>query len=190
MKLLYLLLWAVAPAVQPNDVPMAQTEMLGVDVPDEFQVGNHRRNDQAEIMELVQPPETVDNWSKLITSLMFFNAASNGLDSFYTAWRAKMRSACVGMTDSFTRGSVDGRPALEAKLSCPRNPETGKAENLDAILVQGNANMMMTQVAFRRPLTSADLALIQRVRGSLKVCDQRTLAECSARAASGFLKAN
>jgi hypothetical protein len=81
-------------------------------------------------------------------------------------------------------------PALRATLSCPKNPQTGKAENLEAFLVQGQANMMMVQVAFRRSITPADDALVKRVAGSLKVCDQRTLSSCSARKATGFLPAN
>ena len=65
--------------------------MLGIDVPDEFQIGHHQRNETVEIIELVEPPETVDNWSKLITSLMFFNAAKTGLDVFYARWRDGLR---------------------------------------------------------------------------------------------------
>jgi hypothetical protein len=61
--------------------------MLGISVPDEFVVGHQARNATTEIVELVEPPETLDTWSKLITSLMFFNAAQAGLDTFYGRWR-------------------------------------------------------------------------------------------------------
>jgi hypothetical protein len=90
------------------------------------------------------------------------------------------------MKDSLIRGSVDGHPAIRGTLSCPRNPQTGKAENLTAFLVQGDANLMMAQVAFRHAVTPPDTALIERIEESLKVCDQRTLDSCSARKAAGF----
>jgi hypothetical protein len=162
------------------------TEMLGIDAPDEFQVANHQRSDKAEIIELVEPPETVDDWSSLITSLMIFGGAEGGMDGYYSRWLGDMRNACPKLTDDFVHGAVDGHPAIRGTLSCPRNPQTGKPENLGVVLVQGDANLMMAQVAFRRAITPADRALIEHVAGSLKVCDQRTLETCSARKATGF----
>ena len=176
----------LAAAIAGQSVPTASTEMLAIDVPDEFQVGNHQRNDKLEILELVEPPETVDNWSKLITSLMLFSAAYEGLDAYYARWRDGLRDACPGMNDIVVQGNVDGHPAIRGVLSCPKNPQTGKPEYLSAFLVQGDANLMIAQVAFRHSVTAQDTALIERVAGSLKVCDQRTLGECSARKATGF----
>jgi hypothetical protein len=177
----------LAAAMAAQSAATSSTEMLGIDAPDEFQIGNHQRNDKAEIIELVKPPETVDNWSKLITSFMFFDAAQSGLDAFYARWRDKMRNACPGITDTSVRGSVDGHPAISGTLSCPKNPETGKPENVSVFLVQGDANLMMAQVAFRHSITPSDTVLIEHIAGSLKVCDQRTLELCSARKATGFL---
>jgi hypothetical protein len=175
---------AAAVAAQPS--PTASTEMLGINVPDEFQIGNHQRNGEAEIIELVEPPETVDNWSKLVTSFIFFDGAQKGVDAFYARWRDGMRNGCPGIKDTSVRGSVDGHAAIRGTLSCPKNPQTGKPENLSAFLVQGDANLMMAQVAFRHAVSKPDTALIERVAGSLKVCDQRTLDSCSARKAMGF----
>lgn len=185
------ILLSVAPAMaQAPDEQTAQTEMLGIDVPDEFEVGYQARGDTTQIMELVEPPETVDSWSKLVTGLIFLNAAQRGLDSFYGQWRDNMRRSCAGMTNTMVRGSVDGMPALRATFSCPKNPQTGEPENLETVLVQGRVNLMMVQVAFRRSVTPADIALIERVAGSMKVCDQRALSSCSARTATGFLPVN
>jgi hypothetical protein len=175
-------------ALAAPSAPTASTEMLGIDVPDEFQTGSHQRNENGEIMELVVPPETVDNWSRLITSIMVFDGAKIGLDAFHAQWRDRMRSACPAMKDAVIRGTVDGHAAIRDTLSCPRNPQTGKPENLSAFFVEGDANLMSAQVAFRHAVLPPDSALIERIAGSLKVCDQRTLDSCSARKASGFVK--
>ena len=90
---LLVLLSAAAGAAQASDAPTAQTEMLAFSVPDEFDVGYQARNDATQVVELVEPPETVANWSKLVTSLMFFNAADRGLGSFYSQWRDQMRGS-------------------------------------------------------------------------------------------------
>ncbi len=185
------LLLAAAAALAPAErVSRAPTEMLGISVPDEFAVGYEARNGTTQIVELVEPPETVETWSKLVTSLMFFNAAQAGLDAFYGRWRDDLGRSCAGMTHRVIKGSVDGAPALRATLSCPKNPLTGTPENLEAILVQGKTDLMMVQVAFRRPVTPADSALIGGVASSLKVCDQRSLPACSARKATGFVPVN
>jgi hypothetical protein len=185
VPLTLLLLSALSPV--PDDAPTALTEMLSTNVPDEFMTGYHARNAAQEMTELVVAPETVENWSRLITLQLFFGVAQRGtVDGFYGLWRDSMRRACAGLNDTMVRGTVDGHPAIKGVLSCPINPQTGKPENLAAVLVQGEVNMMMVQVAFRRPVAAADTALIERVSGSLKVCDQRTLQACAQRKAIGF----
>jgi hypothetical protein len=168
--------------------PTAQTEMLGIDVPDDFEVGYRARNQVLDMTEIVQPPETVETWTKLITLQLFYDGTRRQTaGSFYGQWRNSMRQVCVGMTETAIKGTVDGQPAIRGVLACPKNPQTGKPENLTTVLVQGGVNLMMVQVAFRHPIAAEDNALIDRVIGSLKVCDQRTLKACSARHATGFV---
>ena len=183
-----LLMWLAAIPAQPVDAPTAKTEMLGIDVPDEFQVGYHARNQAMEILELIEPPETVESWSRMITSQMIFDGAKDGgLESYHARWRTDLQRACPGMRETAVRGTVDGRPAKLISVACPKMARTGQAEAFTAFLVEGQANLMIAQVAFRPPVTGPDDALIERIRGSLKVCDERTLSSCSARKATGFL---
>jgi len=184
LSLVAVLMMAAAPA----DPPTAQTEMLGINVPDDFQIGYQARNAEIHMIEVVQPPETVDNWSKLITLQLFFDGTRHATArEFWARWLNGMHRACAGMTENSQTGTVDGRPAIKGSLSCPLNPQTGKLENLVAVLVQGEVNLMMVQVAFRHPIGPADRLLIDRVVNSLKVCDERTLAACSARKPNGFI---
>lgn len=184
------LLLVALPAGQADAPPTAQSEMLRIDVPDDFEIGYRARNDAQQMIEMVVPPETVEGWTTLITTQMFFNAARRpGLEAFYRTWRGNMYRACPGLIDTLIRGTVDGKPALRGRLSCPNNPQTGKPENLDTVLIQGDANLMMVQVAFKHLIAPRDTALIDRIARSLKVCDQRTLVVCAARKATGFLPA-
>lgn len=184
------LLLAAAFTGQTTPAPTPQTEMLGIDVPDEFAVGYHARNDAIDITELVAAPDTVEAWTRLITLQLFFGLAPRAdTGAFYARWRDSMRQACPGLTDAASVGTVDGQPALSATLACPNNPATGKPENLSIFLVKGSSNLMMVQVAVRHTFSSQDTALIQRVGGSLKVCDERALDACKARKATGFTAA-
>jgi hypothetical protein len=186
--ILLLTFFLAAATFQAAETAATQTEILGVNAPDEFEVGYQGRNDSIQMIEMVQPPETVDTWTKLITLQLFFNAAKReGADAFYERWRNAMHQTCAGTTDISVQGMVDGMHAIKSSLSCPKNPQTGKPENLVAVVVQGNANLMMVQIAFRHPLGTTDNALVQRIIRSLKVCDQRAFSNCSARKATGFL---
>jgi len=179
------LLLATALAAQPST---AATEMLGTDVPNNFEVGYRAENAEQEIIEVVEPPETVENWTKLVTLQLFRGKGGPGAgEDFYGIWRNLMRNSCPGLTESSIRGTVDGKPAIRGSLSCPNNPKTGKPENLIAVVVEGDANLMMVQVAFKHPIGPKDNALVNRITGTLKVCEKRAFTACSARKPTGFI---
>lgn len=53
------LLLAALPAGQAGAPPTADTEMLRIDVPDDFDIGYRARNGVQQMIEMVVPPETV-----------------------------------------------------------------------------------------------------------------------------------
>ncbi|WP_108658324.1 hypothetical protein [Acuticoccus kandeliae] len=161
--------------------------MLGLDAPDAFKVGYHARKGDVEIIELVLPPETVETWTQLITLLMFYDTArARDADGYYADWRKVLREGCPAVTERATRGTVDARPALRFSVFCPRHPQSGLPEAIEGVLVEGEVNLMMVQVAFRRTPNAADAALAARLADTLKVCDQRTFDACRARTPTGF----
>ena len=176
----------VAAAAALQSVRALPAEILGVDVPHGFRIGNHQRNEKAEIVELVAPPETVDDWSRLITELSFFRGARVGPESFYARWVNAMRNACPELEEKSLHGTIDGHNAIRGDLSCPFNQQTRKPENPTVFLVQGDVDLLMAQVAFRRPVTLADTSLINHIAGSLKLCERTHMDLCSARKRSGF----
>lgn len=185
MLLPLLLIAALSPA-QNAPSPAAPVDVLGFDGGGDFKLGYHARNETSDITELVIPPETVENWTTLITQQTLFDGAQRaGLERFYGLWRDMMRRDCPGLTDTVEQGTVEGMPAIKGMLSCPNNPQTGKPENLSAVLVQGDVNLLMIQIAFRRPIDARDAALIRRVNGSLRIC-AAVEARCVRRKDSGF----
>ena len=182
-----LLLLATTPAAAQNSAT-ARTEILRTDVPDEFEVGFDAQNQDQAIIELVRPPETVNSWTTLITLQLFYDRTQDGaMNTFHDWWSQSMQRACPGSSYRSVNGTVDGMPAIRVAFTCSLNPQTGKPENLEGVIVQGQANLMMVQVAFRQSIEAGDTALVERVAGGLKVCDQRSLDACSARKATGFI---
>lgn len=175
----------LATAAQPIT---AEREMLAIDVPDNFRIANQQRNTVSELQEIVQFPETVENWTKLVTNIIGFGDAKKvTVEQFYTDWRAKLVLGCPGMSETHIAGTVDGLPAIRAEISCPLNPTTVKPENLTAVVVAGRVNIMVSQVAFRHARTAEDAALVDHVVASMKICDASAIDACSARKAIGFV---
>jgi hypothetical protein len=187
---MFMTILGLALATAPPAAVTAQTEILAADTPDEFQMGNHQRNALGELVELAVPPETVDNWSRLITLQLYFGASARvGAEAFSARWRNALGASCSGTTSTSVAGTVDGFAATKVVAACPRNPQTGLPENVTAVFVQGQANLMIAQVAFRRPPTDADRRLVINVVDSLQVCDAQAVTACAARKKTGFVAA-
>ena len=177
----------LAVALQGVHTPTAETEGVSVDAPSTFVVANRSNNGRMNLIEMVRPPETVDNWSELISVATVMHASEGAtLNQFYPMWRDGYRTTCPGPNETVARGTVDGKPALKAVFQCPVDPRTGKPESLTAMFIQGDVNLMTVHFAFRRSMTIADKAMVQKALKTLKVCDARD-DPCLARRASGFL---
>lgn len=178
----------LAAAWQGVHRPTAETDGVSVDAPGGFVVGHQDAQDGLSLIEMVRPPETVENWSQMISvaTLMNFSQRSS-LKQFYSLWRENYRATCPGPGETLVRGTVDNRPALKATFHCPRDLKTGKPESLTLIYIQGEVNLFSIHLAFRRPMTALDSRLVQSVLKSIKVCDSRDRAACSKRRATGFL---
>jgi hypothetical protein len=163
-------------------------EMLGLNTPDQFKVGHQDQDGRMRIVELVEPPETVENWTRLVTALSLFGVVQKvSVGEFETNWRGGLKNDCPRAVSKVVSGSVDGRPARRSEVSCPFLSKTGRPEVLTAFIVQGEADLFMVQVAFGREPDDADRALVAHVGRSLKVCREDALDACKARQAVGFV---
>jgi S1-C subfamily serine protease len=172
---------------QPLVSQAAQSETLGINPPAGFKVIHHERDDSVEDFKLIQPPETAKTWSRRITSEMYFDVRHTPLDEHVVFWRNLIARFCTGLTDASVKGVVDGKSARKISFHCPEHTIYGKSYNLKMVLVQGTANLMIAKVELKRQPTPADSALIDQLFGSMRVCDKRLLAACSARKATGFV---
>lgn len=166
----------------------AGAELLGLNTPDQFKVGYQDQNDRMRIVELVEPPETVENWTRLITALSLFGVAGKAtVGDFEANWSGGLKRDCPRAVIKTVPGSVDGRPARRSEVSCPFLSKTGRSEMLTAFIVQGEGDLFMVQVAFGHEPDEADRALVAHVGRSLKVCREDALDACKARQAVGFV---
>jgi hypothetical protein len=182
-----ILLALAAPDAAPPP-PIVQEQAISFDVPDAFKPGWHQHNDRIDMIEFVVPPETVETWTRMVTSQVLTGAALRiDLEDFYTNWRRGLAANCPQLTASETWGQVDEVRAIRADLVCALNPKTGKPEYLSATMISGRENFFILQVAFRHPIGKGDQKLIDHVTQSLKVCDGEDRKACGARKWVGFV---
>lgn len=177
---------ALAPLMLP--AVAAGAELLGLNTPEQFKVGHHDQNARIRIVELVEPPETVENWTRLVTATSMFGIVRQfGAGEFEAFWSDRLKSDCPQAVIKVTPGLVDGRPARRSEVACPFLSKTGRPEVVTAFIVQGESDLFMVQVAFGREPDEADRALVTHVGRSLKVCQDDALEACKARQAVGFI---
>jgi hypothetical protein len=182
------MLLIIASPAQPTPIP-PEAEMFRHMVPPGHYIGYQLGDRQLQLKELVERPETVDNWTRLITDQIFFGQADQAGERFTRGWLGRLREACPAMTSATIKGTVDGLPALRLDVQCPRHPQTGKPEIITAVAIQGRANLMLMEITLRRQPTADDLALVGQLTSTLMVCDTRASAACAARSATGFVAA-
>jgi hypothetical protein len=151
-----------------------QGENLLTSIPPGFKVGSSGHNAAGEIQEWAPTGETVNNWSALITVQIFHHLQGVSPQAFIGRVAAGWRSACpAGTAIDIQEGVENGYHYSFWSLTCPRNPETGKPENMWAKAIAGSDALYSVQYAFRKP-PAPDLTITSaKFLRQVQVCDTR-----------------
>jgi len=124
-------------------------------MPAGFVVGNKQSAQNGAIEERVPKGETVDAWSRMIT-IITLNAPINAR-SYAANFVATVANACPGThAGSPVAVTVGGHEALDDRMDCPRNPQTGKPETFFFRVLSAGGRLQMVQVAFRHVPSPAE----------------------------------
>lgn len=124
-----------------------------------FIVGYQAANAAQSIREEVPRGESVERWSRMVTTQRFTALAARSTASAYARnVTASVPRACPGAAASpIAALTVSGRPAARFQVDCPRNA-SGQSETFILLAIAGDTDMHVKQVAFRGPTRPADLA--------------------------------
>jgi hypothetical protein len=164
---------AVLILVLPSSAALVNENLLTT-APSGYQVGFHDKNSNSEITEWVPEGETVENWTEMVTVLIFFNASPRPevyMHNIETYWREN----CPEAEDAREIASVveNGYPSLVFLLNCPRNPKTGKLEITWFKAVQGNDSLYVVQKAFKFAPSKEQIGRWMGFLKAVRVCDTR-----------------
>lgn len=135
-----------------------------------FVVGFDKANAEQAIVERIPAGETVERWTRMLTSQRFIGRASDpGPRQLLVNIQNLLTRACPGgSTTPIVAMTVSGRPGARMRSDCPLNPQTGLPETFFIIAFAGDKDLFAEQVAFRRVPTAADVTFamtdLQQVR--------------------------
>jgi hypothetical protein len=150
-------------------------EMLVQAMPGGYKVGSHQANAGMTMQEMVPVAETVDNWSKMITTQIFPGKGDWLPSQFLIGFGQRVSAVCPNLTHSNVMvGVSNGYVTGLVILRCPVNPLTGKPETIVARAIQGKDSFYLVQIAYRYAPTPADGSFTQSYLGSITACDTRS----------------
>ena len=135
---------------------MMALEMLARPPLTGFVTGYQATNDGSSILEQVPKGESVDHWTRMVTTQRFAKVADRvDAEGFLQLMVDGLDASCPGSRVSDRR--TDGGTA-QLRADCPLNPQTGLPETFFAKALPGETDMHVAQVAFHRVPTAEDVA--------------------------------
>ena len=137
-----------------------------------FVVGFEKANAEQSIVERVPAGESVERWTRMLTSQRFIGrAADPGPRQLLVNIQNLMENACPGgSTSDIVTMTISGRPAARMRSDCPLNPQTGLPETFFIIAFAGTDDLFAEQVAFRRVPTAADITFGSQDLQAVRLC--------------------
>lgn len=139
-----------------------------------FVQGHAAANAEQSIREDVPRGETVENWTRMVTTQRFSGLAARTTPAAYIQTiLSQMPRACPGARSSAVANvQVGGTATSRLQVSCPRGTG-GRPETFLMLAIAGRADMHVKQVAFRGPTTPAGLAWANGFLNATVLCQPR-----------------
>lgn len=175
-------------AVDAAPLPGVEGETLLQSMPPGFKVAFRHSQNGLTMQEMIPERESVDNWSKMVTTQIFVGKGDWKPAPFLAAFGQRVAAACPDMSHgNITMVVVNGYVGGVVVLHCPLNPATGKPENIVTRAIQGKDSFYLVQVAYRFVPSRADSRFIETYLKSIIACDTRSAEHpCPDMAGQGF----
>jgi hypothetical protein len=149
-------------------------ENLLVSPPKDFKVGFQASHDNRTITEFVPTAETVEDWTQMLTVLVYRHATVDSATLLQRVGKQYM-DACPGTTAKgiFT-GKTNGYDVSMLVVKCPKNPATQKPETTAFRVIKGNDALYSVQRAWRSVPSDQEIDAVMHSLAKVTVCDTRT----------------
>lgn len=137
-----------------------------------FVTGNQQSAANGSIEEQVPAGETVNDWSRMITTIGI--PGDQPPEIFTDNLAAGWKQACPGGTATSQIALADFRVSIESRMDCPLNPQTGKPETMFMRSFQGDHMLYVLQVAFRHVPSAAESEWAQAQLNAAVLCTAKS----------------
>lgn len=153
-----------------------QDENLLLVPPAGFEVGHHQDSrDGVTLIEWVPAGETVQNWSEMVTVLVFRKRPDLDPEGFLRLLQDKWLADCRGGARSpVTRSNLNGYVSATMLTRCPLFPSTGKPETTIYRAIKGKDAFYMVQRALRAAGSPAEVERLRAYMADVSACDTRS----------------
>jgi hypothetical protein len=148
-------------------------EWIGQGALPDLVVAFHDVGDGSMIVERIPPGETVEQWTQMVTTQRFAGVIARGgtLEEWHGYMTGGLARDCRNSRSSEpVRLTVAGKPAIEFRGDCPRNPGTGLPETYFIRAIAGTTDLHVAQVAFRRVPSAADAEWARAHLATVTLC--------------------
>lgn len=165
-------LLVIAGSVLLAAAPLNTEGYLTADHLDGFIVGYTQSNGQMAITEEIPAGETVERWTRMITSQFFAGMSKlQTPHAFLQGMKTNLARGCPGAkTSKIDDSGFSNRPAARMRVDCPLNSQTGQPETFWILVVAGPEDLHVRQVAFRKMPDATDEAWADRVLMNVRWC--------------------
>jgi len=124
--------------------------------------------------EYVRPPETVENWSRMITIQIYRALKDFNPGMFADRLATNWKSGCAGGSAQKVRdGNENGFPIAVWLYVCPLNPATHKPETMWLKAISGADSLYVAQYAARAEPTKEIIVPAMEFLRHVAACDTR-----------------
>jgi hypothetical protein len=150
-------------------------ENLLAPMPAGFKVGASNRQPRQLLVEYVPAGETVQDWSRMITTQILFGVRKADPDALAGNMAGGWTRACPGGdARKVHAGAENGYAVSIWMFLCPQNPATGKPETMWMKVISGADSLYGVQYAYRSEATEAIVPPTMAYLKRVMVCDTRS----------------
>ncbi|MBC5767687.1 hypothetical protein [Ramlibacter albus] len=166
-----------ARACAQREMSALRNENLLQKLPAGYKVGYRARNDHVVTGEVIPVAESIDSWSRKVSTQYFLGPNPPTLEGFRSDMQRQWLAACEkAESASIMEGEDNGYPFAMWMLSCARSEAAGKPEYKWIKAVKGNDGLYVVQKTFRFKPDARQVARWTQYLRSTMVCDTRIAA--------------
>ena len=143
-------------------------------LPQGYKIDFQTRKGNMQMTEMVPQNESVNNWSEMITTQVFFGLKNITPEEFQARLQKTWADSCKGADFApVTQGVENGYSFAIWIQTCPLNQVTGKPENTWFKAIKGNDSFYVVQKAFKFAPANEQVIGWMKYFKSVQVCDSR-----------------